>query len=140
MKKIRVNIKGRTYTVEIGEFRRKTVEVLVDGESYVVEMDAGRDGESPSAAPPPTQRKEAAGLRGITQDDELIIRCPMPGRIVAISLKAGDEIKSGDELCVLETMKMEQSVRSSHEGTIKEVHVTPGDNVQSGSPIVQLEG
>lgn len=140
MKKIRVNIKGRTYTVEIGEFRRKTVEVLVDGESYVVEMDAGRDGESASTAPPPTQRKEAAGLRGITQEDELIIRCPMPGRIVAISLKAGDDIKSGDELCVLETMKMEQSVRSSHEGTIKEVHVASGDNVQAGSPIVQLEG
>jgi biotin carboxyl carrier protein len=140
VKRIRVNIKGRTYTVEIGEFRRKTVDVLVDGQHYVVEMDVDRSGESASAKPPPTKRKEAAGLRGITQEDELIIRCPMPGRIVAVSLTAGDAIKSGDELCVLETMKMEQSVRSSHEGTVKEVHVTSGDNVQAGSPIIQLEG
>ncbi len=63
----------------------------------------------------------------------------MPGRIIAVSVHAGDRVKPGDELCVIEAMKMEQSLRVSHEGTVKAVHVEPGRQVKAGDLLVEFE-
>lgn len=139
VRRVRVNVGGRWYTIEVGELYRNPVEVTVEGQRYLVEVEPTAGGQAVMSALSVRQAKhEAIGLRGIIQGDDRTIRCPIAGRVVAVSVKAGASIEPGDELCVLETMKMEQSVLSSHSGSVKKVLVHPGQNVQAGSPLMRL--
>ena len=63
----------------------------------------------------------------------------MPGRIVSVSVVVWAEMKAGDSVCVLETMKMEQSILISHSDTVRAVFVREGQNVAAGDPLIQLE-
>ena len=63
----------------------------------------------------------------------------MPGRIVAVAVKVWDQAESGKEICIMETMKMEQSILLSRKGTVRAVFIRPGQNVAAGDPLIQLE-
>ena len=63
----------------------------------------------------------------------------MPGTIVAISVELGQAVQEGDEICMLETMKMEQSIRFKTSGTVKKVLVKSGESVQTASPLLELD-
>jgi biotin carboxyl carrier protein len=63
----------------------------------------------------------------------------MAGRVIAILVRPGDRVSAGDEVCVVEAMKMEQSVRAPEEGVVKSVHVQPMDRVTANAPLVELE-
>jgi biotin carboxyl carrier protein len=62
----------------------------------------------------------------------------MPGVILAVSVKAGDTVTRGQEVAVLEAMKMQNSVKSPRDGTIAEVCVAPGQAVGHGDAIVRF--
>jgi biotin carboxyl carrier protein len=62
----------------------------------------------------------------------------MPGRIVEISMSVGQDAQTGDEICVLETMKMEQSVLLPYDGNVLEVFIQPGDIVQAGARLMEI--
>ncbi len=64
---------------------------------------------------------------------------PMPGKVVRVLVQAGDAVKQGQVLLVLEAMKMEQSTRSPTDGRIQAVHVREGDQVTAGQVLVTLE-
>ncbi|MGE0761913.1 MAG: biotin/lipoyl-containing protein [Bdellovibrionales bacterium] len=63
----------------------------------------------------------------------------MPGKIVKVFVKAGDMVKEGDPLLIMEAMKMENEMRATGETKIKEVLVKPGDNVESGVVLISFE-
>ena len=63
----------------------------------------------------------------------------MPGRVVAVNVRPGDTVSEGQELCVVEAMKMEQSVCASQNGAIKTVHVKPLQQVSADDPLIELE-
>ena len=63
----------------------------------------------------------------------------MPGRVMAILVRPGDHVSAGDELCVVEAMKMEQSVRASRDGVVKQVYISPMDSVRANDPLIELE-
>lgn len=63
----------------------------------------------------------------------------MPGRVVALLVKEGDEVAAGQGIVVLEAMKMENEIRAEHEGRITKLHVEPGQAVDSGSPLFEME-
>ena len=63
----------------------------------------------------------------------------MPGVIMSVSVKEGDQVVTGDEICVLEAMKMQQSLRAEWSGIVRTVHVQPGRQVLDGDPIIELE-
>jgi 3-methylcrotonyl-CoA carboxylase alpha subunit len=67
------------------------------------------------------------------------IAAPMPGQVIAVNVKAGDAVKQGDVLVVVEAMKMEHSVRAPQAGTVKKVLFAPGDRVEEGAALVELE-
>lgn len=138
MKRMRVRVNDDWYDVAIGDLYQRPVEVVVDGESYLVEVgnpaDAGvpaRRASSPKAAQP--------GLRGITQGDERVIRCPLPGKIVSVTVTKGQELEAGDEICLLESMKMEQSVRMARGGVVKGVKVKKNQAVEAGQPLLEIQ-
>jgi pyruvate carboxylase subunit B len=64
---------------------------------------------------------------------------PMPGLIVRINAKPGDQVAQGQGLVVMEAMKMENELRASAAGTVKSVNVTPGTAVEKGTILIEME-
>jgi acetyl-CoA carboxylase biotin carboxyl carrier protein len=67
------------------------------------------------------------------------IPAPMRGSVLEVLAAVGTSVTVGDELIILESMKMEIPVESPESGTVSEVLVQPGDKVEEGDPIVRLE-
>ena len=141
MRTLRVRVKDRWFTVEVGDLETSPVRVLVDGEPVDVDVDQAADptplprAEQPTAAPsataePPLQSPLAPAKT---------FRSPMPGVIVSVSVGVGDQVVTGDEVCILEAMKMRQSLRADWTGIVKAVHVQPGQQVADGDAIIDLE-
>lgn len=137
---IRVKVRGKWHTVEVEDPQQYPFRLNVDGEVVEVEVERPEAASDPSASgPKPAELAGPVGLSAITQEDPKIIRSPMPGRIVSVSLKVWDEVAQGTEICTLETMKMEQSVRVSQRGVVRAVFISPDQNVSVGEPLIQLE-
>ncbi len=73
------------------------------------------------------------------REAENILECPMPGLVVDVKVKEGDRVFRGQELVILESMKMESAVSSPGDGLIEEVMVTPGDAVESGMVLIRFK-
>ena len=67
------------------------------------------------------------------------VAAPMPGQVIAVNVKAGDAVKPGDVLVVVEAMKMEHSITAAKAGTVKKVLFAPGDRVEEGTELVEFE-
>jgi 3-methylcrotonyl-CoA carboxylase alpha subunit len=67
------------------------------------------------------------------------LEAPMPGKVIAVKVAAGDTVMKGDELLVVEAMKMENAVRAPREGRVKSVSAQVGDMVSPGVVLVELE-
>ena len=63
---------------------------------------------------------------------------PLPGVIIAVKVNVGDAVKAGQEVAVLEAMKMENSIEATHDGTVTAIHVAKGDSVLEGAPVVTI--
>ena len=63
----------------------------------------------------------------------------MPGTIVSVNVSAGQAVKKGDVLVVLEAMKMDNEIMAPHDATVAAVHVNKGDSVDSGTGLVSLQ-
>ena len=68
-----------------------------------------------------------------------IVEVPITGKIISVNIKAGDTVKEGDTLCILESMKMENPILAPVDGTITEVDVTPDQVVKPGETIAKIE-
>jgi pyruvate carboxylase subunit B len=67
------------------------------------------------------------------------IRAPMPGLVTRVLVAAGDAVRAGDSIVVMEAMKMENELRAKSDGTVRAVAVTPGTAVEKGMVLVELE-
>ena len=143
-RQIRIKIRDTWHTVEVEEPIGYPLQVFVDGELVEVEIETPNATTSLpprniSPVPPPPPQSKNVGLTGLTQENEKVIRSPMPGRVVSVSVEVWDTVETDAEVCVLETMKMEQSILIAHRGVIRAVFVKPGQNVAVGDLLVQLE-
>jgi glutaconyl-CoA/methylmalonyl-CoA decarboxylase subunit gamma len=68
------------------------------------------------------------------------LRSPMPGRVVRVSVQAGDDVRAGQALVVVEAMKMENEVFAAWPGTVLEVHVSAGAAVEANAKLITLSG
>ena len=66
------------------------------------------------------------------------LTAPMPGKIISVAVKAGDTVKSGDTLLVMEAMKMEHTIQSPRDGLVEEVFYQPGDQVSDGAQLIAI--
>ncbi len=146
----RLRVGENWYTVEVGDVGRSPVEVNVEGQTYYVEVEAdeaetpavpprGRRGRRPpSRLAPPTLPRVGGAVPAFDPSDK-VLRAPMPGRVIAIRVRPGDRVASGDEVCVVEAMKMEQSIRAAQDGVVKEIFVQPMDSVGANDALIELE-
>jgi len=141
---VRVKVGDRWYTVEVGDLTRSPVEVTVEGQIFHVEIEGlsprapararrPQGGDGAVTAPSPAHRPTAA------PPSDKILRAPMPGRVIAIMVRPGDRVTAGQEVCVVEAMKMEQSIWAPRDGVVKAVHVQPMDSVGANDPLLELE-
>ena len=135
---LRIKVGDKWYSVEIGDLNHSPVEVTVDGELFEVEIEL--DQPRPSHRPPRSQQRSVdRPLDSNISSDDKTLRSPMPGKVMSISVKSGQSVKKGDELCVIEAMKMEQSICSAIDGIVKAIHVQPLDSVNADDLLIELE-
>lgn len=116
MKKYRVNVNGSLYEVEIEE------------------MEAPAAGAAaPAAVQAPAAPKAPAAPAGGQQ-----IKAPMPGTILDVRVQAGQAVKKGQVLVILEAMKMENEIQAPCDGTVGSVNVRKGDSVETQALICTI--
>ena len=103
----------------IVEERDQAWEVLIRGELYSVQVQDER-------------AYRLAMARGVTAEvtGDAAIKSPMPGLIVAVLVEEGQLVSKGDQIVILESMKMENELRSPRDGVVKRLHVQPGASVE----------
>ncbi|MFN3333085.1 MAG: acetyl-CoA carboxylase biotin carboxyl carrier protein subunit, partial [Caldilinea sp.] len=90
-----------------------------------------------SAAPkraPATPSVSAAALSGQTN----VVTAPLPGDVVVVAVKPGDVVEVGQLLCTVESMKMNNPIRSIQAGVVEQVLIAVGDHVNHGQPLLTL--
>ncbi len=122
----------------------KTYNITVNGNTYLVNVEEVAAGApvaapvyaapAPVAAPAPAPAPAPAAAGG-----RLKVSAPMPGSIVKVIVNAGDAVKKGDTLLVLEAMKMENEIKAPEDATVSSVAVKSGDSVSSGDLLVTLD-
>ena len=125
---------------KIWEVIMKNYRITVNGVAYDVAVEemgegAAASAPAPAAAPKPAAPKAApaAGAGAIK------INSPMPGNILSVKASAGQAVKKGDVLMILEAMKMENEICAPQDGTIASVQVSAGDSVESGDVLVTMD-
>ena len=75
----------------------------------------------------------------ISDESSRSFKSPMPGVIISVAVSVGDQVVTGDDICVLEAMKMQQVLRADWSGIVASVNVSAGDQVVDGEVIASLE-
>ena len=142
MKTYKFKINGNGYEVAINSVEGQTASVTVNGTPYTVELE-----EAPAAAPvqaapvqaaPAAVQTPAAAPAPAATGAGKAVTSPLPGVIIAIKVNVGDVVKAGQEVAVLEAMKMENSIEATHDGTVTAINVSKGDSVLEGAPVVTI--
>ncbi len=138
--KITVRIDDGTYEVDVADLRARPIIALVEGERFEVWPEEGPTaaisqplkGTRPLAAPRAANRAvmPAAPTAPAARNDAKAVHAPIPGVIISVAVKPGDQVEVGQELCVLEAMKMKNSIRAPRAGQIGAVPVSVGQHVQ----------
>ena len=128
--KYKVTLKGKTYEVEVNQGEAMILDEY-EAIAPAAPAVAATLAAPVAAAPAPAPAAPAA------VDGEKVVS-PMPGTIVRVNVKAGQSIKSGEVLAVLEAMKMENEIMAPHDAKVLQVLVDVGAKVDSGTPLIVL--
>ena len=141
MKEYKFKIGGKEYNVTVNPKEGKFFDVTVNGATYEVEAEhAPVAAPAPVAAAAPVQAAPAAAAAPAAKPAGAgeKVNSPLPGVIIEVSVKEGQQVKKGQKVVVLEAMKMENEIPAPKDGTITEIHVHKGDSLQEGDPVVTI--
>lgn len=147
--KVRVLIEGTAYEVEIVDLHARPVVAIVDGERFEVWPESasalpvgsldGRQAQALPASPASSLSPSAVSASSAAPPIESgTVRAPIPGVILAIRVKPGDQVTAGQEVCVLEAMKMQNSIRAKQSGVVSAVYVSDGQHVKHHQPLMVI--
>lgn len=122
--------KHRSYTAELisTDFVSKVIVIKINGEHYEVAIKDKMD-----------LLLEQLGMTQATSSLAKNIIAPMPGLILQLHVKEGDEVKKGDAIMVLEAMKMENTLKSPGDGIVKNILVKAGDSVEKNQVLIDFK-
>ena len=145
MKTYKFKINGNEYNVAINSVDGTNASVTVNGTDYQVELENApaapvqtAPAAAPVAAPVQTAPAASAAPKPAASGAGKAVTSPLPGVIIAVKVNVGDSVKAGQEVAVLEAMKMENSIEATQDGTVTAIHVAKGDSVLEGAAIVTI--
>jgi acetyl-CoA/propionyl-CoA carboxylase biotin carboxyl carrier protein len=115
---------------------KREMSVEVDGKRFAVSMWVP-DPSAAQVAGAPRRRQSRSGGSGGSGSGQVTV--PMQGTIVKVLVEVGDTVEAGDPICVLEAMKMENSIAAEKAGTVTEVRISVGDSVGGGDVVAVVE-
>ncbi len=147
MKEFAFKINGAEYKCAVEEVAAGKTNVTVNGKVYTVETEApkaaapkaeapkaeAKPAAAPKAEAPKAEAKPAAAAAGGVQ-----VKSPLPGSVIKVLVSEGQAVKKGDTLLTLESMKMENAIMAEADGTVKQIAVTPGQNVMQDDLLIVL--
>ncbi|MBQ0044030.1 MAG: biotin/lipoyl-binding protein [Bacteroidales bacterium] len=152
MKEYKLTINGHDYAVRIDRMDDSSADVTVNGTAFAVGI--GFDGNaqlkgaatvSRPAAVRPVQTESAVrtssaahAAQGAGTTSRKVLS-PLPGVINSINVTVGDRVSAGQTVAVLEAMKMENAIEAEKSGTVSAVHVSVGDSIPEGAPIISID-
>lgn len=142
MKEYKYKIDGKEYAVKIDKIEGDQAQLEVNGTPYSVEIIQEKKKETPkvvkptpAAAPAATAAPAPAAAPASTGKGKAV-KAPLPGVIISVDVQVGQQVKRGQQVAVLEAMKMENGINAECDGTITEVKVKAGDSILEGTDIV----
>ncbi len=143
-----INVDGKTYEIDFETVSGQPVySLIVDGrshESYVYQGDDNWQVLLRGRLYPVTvedereKRLRAAAGGGVVQAGEFHLRAPMPGLVVAIPVTEGQEIRKGQVILILESMKMQNELKAPRDGTIGRIRVKAGESVEQKQTLLSV--
>ena len=150
---IKVKIEEQIYEVEIPDIRQRPIIAIVEGDEFEVwpegepsfhtgrqsfenhtntqaRVEASSQKAASSSSRSPAIEPGEKPVPHTVNGTLLVVRAPIPGVITAVNIHPGEEVNVGQQLCVLEAMKMNNSIRASRAGHIATVNVTVGQHVK----------
>lgn len=145
MRKYKFSIHGNTYDVEVLSIEDNIAEIDVNGSIYKVEIHKEvKTSKTPKlirrAVEPTGETDKAKTSKPSEKKGAANVKAPLPGTILSINKKVGDKVKVGDNLLVMEAMKMENNINAHKDGTITAIKINVGDSVLEGDMLVEIGG
>jgi len=138
MKKYKFTIRGNEYQVQVNSLEDNIAEIEVNGTIYQVELaQEVKTTKTPKfirQKPVPTRETTPAPATRLSK-----VTAPLPGTILKINVKEGDEVKKGDVLLVMEAMKMENNILAELTGVVTSIKAKEADTVLQGDVLIEIE-
>lgn len=140
--KVNLTIEGKNYQVNIADVNARPVIAEVNGVAYEVWPEdatapVAQAAVSTPATPRPAETPVVAAKPVASGAQTL--NAPLPGVIISIDVKEGQSVKAGQELYVLEAMKMKNSIKADRDGKIVAIHVNPSELVKHNQAVMTFE-
>lgn len=132
--KYKVTLNNRTYEVEVEEGKA----MLIDEYEAYAPAAPAPVAAAPVAAAPAAAPAAPAAPAGAALAAGEVVKSPMPGNILKISVSQGQKVNEGDVLIVLEAMKMENEIVATKSGTVAQIVTAKGAVVETGAPLVVI--
>lgn len=137
MRKFLINVNGNQYEVEVEEITGGvTSQAQVSAPEPQVQATPKVENKAPQA---PKTPKTEAPKKVVASAGQEVVKAPMPGTILKINAREGEEVKEGQVLIILEAMKMENEIVAPRDGKVVSIAVSQGASVNTGDDMVVLE-
>ncbi len=137
-----MKINGEDYEAKIVSYDGINAIVNVNGTDFNIEIDNNQAPATPKLVR--TEKKHSNNTVHVTPKPQKTassgsgVMAPLPGTVLEIKVKVGDEINDGDVVLILEAMKMESEIVSEVSGVVKAINVNTGDSVQENQVLIEV--
>ena len=131
--KVTVKIDGQIYEVKIQDINKRPIVAVVDGETFEIQPETEL-GASPLTEPAPIKAKETSTQ--LVSGKALL--APLPGTVTEIFVLPGARVELGQPICVIEAMKMKNTIRADRNGIVASVPISPGQSVKHKQVLVEF--
>ncbi|HEX9675727.1 MAG TPA: DUF2118 domain-containing protein [Anaerolineales bacterium] len=119
-------INGKSYEASVFATEAR-VDVLLQGRLFQVTVEEERQ-----------KRLRESSTAVVMPEGEYILKAPMPGLVVSVPVQEGQSVQRGDNLVILESMKMQNELKAPREGTVERIRIKIGDSVDQNQPLLSL--
>jgi biotin carboxyl carrier protein len=145
--RLRISIDGKKYDADVVMVEEGVYSIIIDNRSHNIELirtdnknyQVNTYSKSYEVEVIDAESKYLKSRRRDDGHEEAIISSPMPGKVVKILVRVGDEVKAGDTVIIVSAMKMESEYKVKKDRVIKEIKVKEGDTIQANQPLVIIE-